>query len=141
MPQYKTNSRKETIALGEAFAKKLPKGALICFNGGLGSGKTAFCEGIALGLACTDPVSSPTYSIVNYYHGSQNFAHFDLYRLSCETDLNSAGFYDYLDGGDIVAVEWSENFAELLAQENPIQINIEKLDENTRVFTIEGFDL
>ena len=64
-----THSREETVAAGREFAKTLPGGALIAFTGGLGAGKTAFCQGLAEGLGCTDPVSSPTFAIVNYYRG------------------------------------------------------------------------
>ena len=136
MQEFVTHSRKETVALGREFAKTLPAGALIAFMGGLGAGKTAFCQGIAEGLGCTDPVSSPTFAIVNYYRGPRPFAHFDLYRIQTENDLAAAGFYDYLDMGAVVACEWSENCAELLALENPIRIHIERLDENPRKITI-----
>ena len=59
-------------------------------------------------------------------------------RQSTENDLCAAGFYDYLDQGAVVAAEWSENFADLLALENPIRVNIERLDDTTRKITIEG---
>ena len=98
-------------------------------------------QGLAEGLGCTDPVSSPTFAIVNYYRGPRPFAHFDLYRISTENDLCAAGFYDYLDQGAIVAAEWSENFADLLALEDPIRIHIERLDDTTRRITIEGVEL
>ena len=62
----------------------------------------------------------------------------DLYRISTENDLCAAGFYDYLDQGAIVAAEWSENFADLLAPEDPIHINIDRVDDTTRRITIEG---
>ena len=65
----------------------------------------------------------------------------DLYRISTENDLCAAGFYDYLDQGAIVAAEWSENFADLLALEQPIYVNIERVDENTRKITIEGVEV
>ena len=64
-----------------------------------------------------------------------------LYRISTENDLCAAGFYDYLDQGAIVAAEWSENFADLLALENPIRVDIQRVDENTRRITIEGVTL
>ena len=57
------------------------------------------------------------------------------------TELCAAGFYDYLDQGAIVAAEWSENFADLLALEQPIHVNIERVDENTRKITIEGVEV
>ena len=56
----------------------------------------------------------------------------------CIRDRCAAGFYDYLDQGAVVAAEWSENFADLLALENPIRVNIERLDDTTRKITIEG---
>ena len=138
MSEFITHSREETVALGAQVAQHLAPGALIAFTGGLGAGKTAFCEGIARGLGCTDPVSSPTFAIVNYYRGPRPFAHFDLYRISTENDLCAAGFYDYLDEGAVVAAEWSENFADLLALEDPIHIHIERVDDTTRRITIEG---
>lgn len=139
MAEYSTHSRAETVALGRRLAKKLAPGTLIAFTGGLGVGKTAFCQGLAEGLGCTDPVSSPTFAIVNYYRGPRPFAHFDLYRIETEADLSAAGFYDYLDMGAIVAAEWSENCAALLAREHPLTIDIARVDENTRRITIADF--
>ena len=117
MEEYMTHCRRETVELGRKLAGRLAPGALIAFTGGLGAGKTAMCQGIAEGLGCTDPVSSPTFAIVNYYHGPRPFAHFDLYRIHTETDLAAAGFYDYLDMGAVVAVEWSENCADIIAHD------------------------
>ena len=57
------------------------------------------------------------------------------------SDLCAAGFYDYLDEGAVVAAEWSENFADLLALEDPIRINIERVDDTTRRITIEGAEV
>ena len=136
MSEYITHSRAETVALGARMAAVLAPGSLVAFTGGLGAGKTAFTEGLAEGLGCTDPVSSPTFAIVNYYRGPRPFAHFDLYRIHTEGDLAAAGFYDYLDMGAVVACEWSENCAELLDLENPLLIHIERVDETTRKITI-----
>ena len=127
MSEFITHSRAETVALGRRMAGVLQPGALIAYTGGLGAGKTAFTEGLAEGLGCTDPVSSPTFAIVNYYRGPRPLAHFDLYRISTENDLCAAG--------------WSENFADLLALENPIRVDIQRVDENTRRITIEGVTL
>lgn len=69
MEQYMTSCRAETVELGRKLASRLTPGTLIAFTGGLGAGKTAMCQGIAEGLGCTDPVSSPTFAIVNYYRG------------------------------------------------------------------------
>ncbi|MBQ8646972.1 MAG: tRNA (adenosine(37)-N6)-threonylcarbamoyltransferase complex ATPase subunit type 1 TsaE [Oscillospiraceae bacterium] len=139
--EYTTHSRAETVALGRRLAAALTPGTVVAFTGGLGAGKTAFCEGLADGLGCTDPVSSPTFAIVNYYRGPRPLAHFDLYRISTEQDLCAAGFYDYLDQGAIVAAEWSENLADLLALEQPVTVDIRHLGGDERCITIEGVTL
>lgn len=141
MQIFETHSRTETVELGRRLAERLAPGSLVCFTGGLGAGKTAFTEGLAQGLGCTDPVSSPTFAIVNYYRGPRPLAHFDLYRIASEEDLNAAGFYDYLDQGAVVAAEWSENFAQLLALERPIQVDIQPLGPTQRRIAIEGVEL
>lgn len=138
---YHTESRQQTVELGRRLAQTLSPGNLVLFTGGLGAGKTAFCEGIAQGLGCADPASSPTFTIVNYYRGPRPFAHFDLYRLQNQEDLEVAGFYDYLDQGAVVAAEWSENLASLLDQEDPIRVDIRTVDPTTRRITIEGVQL
>jgi len=136
-----TRNREETVELGKRMAAAVKPGMLICYFGGLGAGKTAFTEGLAAGLGCEDVVSSPTFAIVNYYRGPRPLAHFDLYRLTSEDDLYAAGLYDYLDEGAVVAAEWSENFEELLAAEDPVRVTIKRLDENRRSITIEGVEL
>lgn len=143
MATFTTHNRAETVALGQRMAQALRPGDLVAFTGGLGAGKTAFCQGLAQGLGCTDPVSSPTFAIVNYYRGPQPLAHFDLYRIHSEDDLAAAGFYDYLDEGAIVAAEWSENLADLLAAERPITVAIQQVpgSPDTRDITITGVDL
>ena len=141
MQIFETHRRTETVELGRRLAARLAPGSLVCFTGGLGAGKTAFTEGLAQGLGCTDPVSSPTFAIVNYYRGPRPLAHFDLYRIATEEDLNAAGFYDYLDQGAVVAAEWSENFAQLLALERPIQVDIQPLGPTQRHIAIEGVEL
>lgn len=138
MTVFTTNSKEETAALGARLAAVLAPGSLVLFTGGLGAGKTAFCEGLARGLGCTDPVSSPTFAIVNYYRGPRPLAHFDLYRVSTREDLETSGFYDYLDEGAVVAAEWSENVAALLADEPAVRVDIAKLPGDTRRITIEG---
>ena len=141
MAEFITHSRAETVELGRKLARHLTPGALVCFTGGLGAGKTAFTEGIAAGLGCTDPVSSPTFAIVNYYRGPRPLAHFDLYRISSREDLETAGLYDYLDEGAVVAAEWSENFAGLLALEHPVRVDIRHAGGDERAITIEGVQL
>ena len=138
MAVYETHSSQQTAELGKQLARTLAPGSLILFTGGLGAGKTAMCRGIARGLGCTDEVSSPTFAIVNVYRGPQPFAHFDLYRASSREDLEAAGFYDYLDMGYIVAAEWSENAADILAGEDAVRVDIAVTGDTDRRITVEG---
>ena len=134
---YISNSPAETERLGAALAEKLGPGTVIAYRGDLGAGKTAFTRGLARGLGYAEPVTSPTYTIVNEYLGGRlPLFHFDMYRLRSAEDLWDIGWEDYLDRGGVCAVEWSENVAEAL--EGAITVSIEKLDDTTRRITIEG---
>ena len=132
-----TASPAETQAFAEALAQKLNGGTYLAFRGGLGVGKTTFCGGLAKGLGCLDEVSSPTFSIVNYYRGPRPLAHFDMYRISSREDLETTGFYDYLDAGVVVAAEWSEN-VEALTGAPDVIVTLEALDADRRRITVEG---
>ena len=132
-----TASPAETQAFAEALAQKLNGGTYLAFRGGLGVGKTTFCAGLAKGLGCEDEGSSPTFSIVNYYRGPRPLAHFDMYRISTREDLETTGFYDYLDAGAVVAAEWSEN-VEAITGAPDVTVTLEALDADRRRITVEG---
>ena len=135
--QFITNSPAETEAVGAALSRVLSPGTVIAYRGDLGAGKTAFTRGLARGLGVNDPVTSPTYTIVNEYLGGRMpLFHFDMYRLHSAEDLWDIGWEDYLERGGICAVEWSENVAD--AMEDPVTVAIEKLGEESRLITIEG---
>ena len=134
---YISNSPAETEAIGAALAKVLTSGTILAYRGDLGAGKTAFTRGLARGLGYAEPVTSPTYTIVNeYLSGRLPLFHFDMYRLGSEDELFDIGWEDYLDRGGVCAVEWSENVDD--AMEDAIYITIEKLGEDSRQITIEG---
>ena len=135
--EFVTTSPAETEAIGAALGKIIPAGTVIAYRGDLGAGKTAFTRGLARGLGFTDMVTSPTYTIVNEYLGGRlPLFHFDMYRLHSSDDLWDIGWEDYLDRNGICAVEWSENVDDAL--EDPLNITIEKLGEETRRITMEG---
>ena len=137
--EFITNSPEETEQLGQALGKLLPAGIVLAYEGDLGAGKTAFTRGVARGLGATEPVTSPTYTIVNeYLSGRLPLFHFDMYRLLCADDLWNIGWEDYLDRGGVCAVEWSENVRE--AMENAILVKFEKLGDCRRRITVEGGD-
>ena len=136
--QKTTASPAETVAFAEQVGKRLHAGDVIAYFGGLGVGKTTFTRGLAKGMGLPDVVSSPTFAIVQEYHGSGlSLYHFDMYRIEGAMDLESTGFYDYpLDEG-VFAIEWSENIVSELP-EGCLRITIERLSDAARQITIEG---
>lgn len=141
MQKFITESPSETEAVGENLSTKLKPGSVVALFGGMGAGKTAFTRGIARGLGITGGVSSPTFALVHEYKGRIPLYHFDMYRVNSWDDLYSTGFFDYLDSGGIIVVEWSENIENALP-ENTIHIMIKHgKAENERIISIDGVNL
>lgn len=139
MKEYISNSREETIEIAKEFAKKVKRGDIICLNGDLGAGKTAFTDGFAKGLGYAGYVSSPTFSLINEYNTDLPIYHFDVYRLENCDEADDIGIDDYLFGDGVCIIEWSENIKEILP-ENVWEINIlkdETLGENVRKIIIK----
>ena len=135
--EFITNSPEQTEAVGAALGNILKPGTILAYRGDLGAGKTAFTRGLARGLGYNEPVTSPTYTIVNEYLGGRlPLFHFDMYRLASSDDLWDIGWEDYLERGGICAVEWSENVDD--AMENAVYIPIHKTGDETRRIEIEG---
>jgi tRNA threonylcarbamoyladenosine biosynthesis protein TsaE len=125
-----TRSAEETIRLGEKIGRLLKSGDVVAYKGGLGMGKTTITRGISLGMGLGDEVTSPTFALVNEYRGNAlSLYHFDMYRITSAADLETTGFYDYLEDGGVLAVEWSENIAEELP-DGTIYIEISRADES-----------
>lgn len=136
MTEFITKSVLETRKKAAEFAEKLKKGTVIGFLGDLGAGKTAFTSGFVRGLGIEADVSSPTFAICNDYIGDNNrVLHYDMYRIESWDDLYSTGFFDSLDSGAYILIEWSENVFGALP-DDAIIINIDKLGENERKFTV-----
>ena len=139
--EFYTASAQETEQLGQRLGQRLKPGAVIAYSGDLGAGKTAFTRGLARGLGIEDPITSPTYTIVNEYPGKIPLFHFDMYRLGSSEDLFDIGWEDYLTRGGVIAVEWSERVEDALDEvEKLIRIHILRDPEhdNGRTITIEG---
>ena len=137
--QIQTHSPEETEAVGRKLAAQLRPGDVLAYYGDLGAGKTAFTRGLAAGLGVTEPVTSPTYTIVNeYLSGRLPLFHFDMYRLGSADELFDIGWEDYLARGGICAVEWSENVEEAMTGALRITITKDPADETVRTITIEG---
>ncbi len=125
MKTYSSFCVTDTEKIASDFVKTLPQNAVLAMFGTLGMGKTAFVRGLARGLNNNSEISSPTFAIVHDYGGNPHLYHFDMYRISSFDDLYSTGFFDYLDMGGVIAVEWSENIENVLP-ENYIRIEFEK---------------
>ena len=132
-----TNSAAETEKFARELAASLKPDDVLAFYGGLGMGKTTFVRGLALGLGSLDEVSSPTFSLVHEYRSTPKLYHFDMYRVTSFDDLYSTGFFDYLETGAILAIEWSENIEEALP-DRTIRVTFERLEEEKRRITLEG---
>ena len=117
MKQFTSHSVNQTISLGESLAKDCQPGEVLAFFGGMGMGKTAFIQGLAKGLGISADVTSPTFALVNEFHGEKfTLYHFDMYRIGSWEDLYSTGYFDYLETDAVLAIEWSENIENALPQ-------------------------
>ena len=132
-----SNSPAETKKIAQKLAATLNGGEVIAFYGDLGLGKTCFVTGLAEGLEFTGEVSSPTFAIINEYIGGRlDLYHFDMYRVSGWDDLYSTGYFEYMESGGVLAVEWSENIQSALP-ENHIKITIKRINDTRREITID----
>ena len=136
MAIFRTQNPAETEKIGEALGKIIKDGSVVAMFGDLGAGKTAFTRGFTRGMGINCDVSSPTFALVNEYRGDKRtLYHFDMYRISGWDDLYSTGYFDYLDAGGSLIIEWSENIEAILPDdcirvtitktENPDERNIE----------------
>ena len=116
----------ETYALGKSLGKAAKLGDVICLNGDLGVGKTVFTQGFADGLAITEPVNSPTFTIVQEYHdGRLPLYHFDVYRIGDISEMDEVGYEDYFFGDGVCLIEWS-NLIEEILPDHTTSVTIEK---------------
>ena len=121
-----TRSPEETFELGKKIGEAAKPGQVYTLNGDLGVGKTVFTQGVAAGLGITEPVSSPTFTIVQVYEeGRLPFYHFDMYRIGDIEEMEEIGYDDYFFGEGICLIEWAELIRDILPEKR-IEITIEK---------------
>ena len=121
-----TYSEKETFAFGKKMGEEAVPGQIIAINGDLGVGKTVLTKGLAEGLGITEPVCSPTFTIVQIYdEGRLPLYHFDVYRIADPEEMAEIGYEDYFFGQGVCLVEWAELIYDLMP-ENTIWIRIKK---------------
>ena len=138
---FESHSREETIKFAADMAAKAEPGEVFTLTGDLGVGKTVFAKGFAKGLGVTEPVTSPTFTIVQeYLSGRLPFYHFDVYRIGDPDEMEETGFYDYLDRGGVVLIEWAELIEDILPSPRTA-IKLEKDldgDDDYRLITVES---
>lgn len=108
MFRYDSYSPEDTYRLGYILGSKLQGGEVIALEGELGAGKTLFVKGLAAGLGASEPVTSPTFSLINLYQGRLALAHFDVYRLPTPEAIEELGYEEFFYGPGVTAVEWSD---------------------------------
>lgn len=123
---YNSNSPKETENIAKAFAKELKGGDVVCLNGDLGTGKTAFVQGLVKALGFEEPISSPTFTVINCYEGGKMpVYHFDVYRIEDCDEMYEIGYEEYVFGDGLSLIEWSEKIKDILP-ESRYEITITK---------------
>ncbi|WP_158352336.1 tRNA (adenosine(37)-N6)-threonylcarbamoyltransferase complex ATPase subunit type 1 TsaE [Diplocloster modestus] len=121
-----TNRAEDTFALGRKVGEQARAGQVYTLVGDLGVGKTVFTQGVARGLGITEPISSPTFTIIQEYEeGRLPFFHFDVYRIGDIEEMEEIGYEDYFYGEGICLVEWA-NLIEELIPADAVHVAIEK---------------
>ena len=140
--QITTRSVDETQKLGKIIGAAVTAGKVLALTGDLGSGKTAFVQGLARGLDVPDDyyITSPSYTLINEYPGRFPLFHIDLYRITDSVDIEDIGLYEILNDNGVVAVEWADRIEQKLLLD-PITIHFEITDDDTRKIFITAYDL
>ena len=116
----------DTYALGKKIGEEARPGEVYTLIGDLGVGKTVFTQGLAAGLGITEPVNSPTFTIVQIYEeGRIPLYHLDVYRIGDISEMDEIGYEDYFYGDGVCLIEWA-NLIEELLPERYVEIRIEK---------------
>ena len=135
--KYISNSYEETQKIAEDFAKTLKEGDVLCMYGDLGVGKTAFVQGLAKGLEIDEPITSPTFTIVNEYSGTLQLYHFDVYRIADSDEMYEIGYEEYVYGDGVSVIEWPQLIDDILPEKR-YDIEIAKdYDKGENYRTIE----
>lgn len=123
---YESMGAGQTAQFAAELAKNAAPGMVICLDGDLGTGKTVFTQGFARGLGITEPVSSPTFTIVQVYEeGRLPLYHFDVYRIADVMEMEEIGYEDYFYGQGVCLVEWASLIREILP-EQAMWVHMEK---------------
>jgi len=134
-----SRSTSETIRIGKSIGSLLLPGDVVALVGELGTGKTQFIKGLAVGVGIGKPtyISSPSFTLISEYKGKIPFYHIDLFRLRAEKEAEDLGLEEYFQSGGITAIEWADRIPSLLPREM-LWIQISYAGKNTRSLEIIG---
>ena len=138
MKQIEIRSLDELDRAAEFLCNNLADHRIVALYGGMGAGKTTLVSAIARYLGSEDPVTSPTFSIVNSYDTADGdvIHHFDFYRLNRPEEAFDIGYEEYFYGGGLCLVEWPEKIESLLPDDTLV-VHITATSETSRLLTIE----
>lgn len=112
---YESNSPDETYEIAFKMGQEIKRGEIVCLYGDLGVGKTVFAKGFAKGLGVNDVVTSPTFTLVQEYHGTKMpLYHFDVYRIGDIEEMFEIGYEEYFYGDGVCLIEWADFIKEIL---------------------------
>jgi tRNA threonylcarbamoyladenosine biosynthesis protein TsaE len=135
-----TSSPDETRELGRLLGGIIADPMAVLLSGELGAGKTCLTQGLAIGLGIPagEPVTSPSYTLMNHYRGRLELYHFDLYRLSDPDELVDIDFDGYINGSGVTVVEWADRFPGLEAEGLRVEISYGEAEGRTVLFRARG---
>lgn len=123
---FESFGSEDTFRLGKSIGEKAVTGTVFTLIGDLGVGKTVFTQGLAKGLGITEPVNSPTFTIMQVYEeGRCPFYHFDVYRIGDISEMDEIGYEDCFYGDGICLIEWADLIEDILP-ESYVRITISK---------------
>lgn len=138
--KFISKSSEETVNFGKHLAESFREGDIVCFFGDLGTGKTTLIKGIAQGLKIgSEKVNSPTFVLMNVYHGRLPLFHFDLYRLKDAQEISSIGYDEFLYDGGVSVIEWADRLGTLLPDEYlRVDLKHKTMDERVIQLSAKG---
>lgn len=137
---FLSHGAEQTQRYGVRLGELLESGDVLCLSGALGAGKTCLANGIGRGFGIAEPMTSPTFTLMNEYRrpgDGQLVVHVDCYRLADGREALDAGLGEYLDGSCVVLIEWPERVADILPQER-LWIALREIGETKRSLLMEG---
>lgn len=135
MEKFVSKNESETVGMGREFAGRLGPGSFVALYGDLGAGKTQFVKGVCDAFNVREVVNSPTFTIVNEYHGTLPVFHIDLYRMKNVEEIMGIGFDEYLEAGGVCLVEWAEKLNGIIP-ENRFDVEMTVVDDTTREISV-----